>query len=99
MGRSQRHLEEFQGVNSADEAAGVEITISAPTEGAQSNPVTLTAAAFNAYGLDVSAAVRWHSDVDGPIGVGNGDVTLSDGAHVLSAAHSGVVETVEITVS
>ena len=99
MGRSQRHLEEIQGVNSAGEASGVELSISAPTEGAQTNPVTLGATAFNAYGLDVSNTVRWHSDVDGPLGIGAGDVTLTAGAHTITASHSGVEATAAITVS
>lgn len=99
MGRSQRHLEEFQGVNSASEAAGVEITIASPTAGAATNPVSLSATAFNAYGMDVSQTVRWVSDVDGSLGIGTGDVTLTVGAHTLSASHSGVTATVAITVS
>lgn len=99
MGRSQRHLEEFQGVNSAGEAPGVQLSIDAPTAGAQSNPVSLAATAVNAYGIDISDTVKWSSDVDGVIATGAGDVTLTAGAHTLTAEHSGVSDTVEITVS
>lgn len=98
-GRSQRHLEEVQGTNSAGEASGVSITITAPVAGAVTNPVSFDPDATNAYGQDVSKNVRWSSDVDGYLGAGAFTTTLTAGAHVITASHSGVEETAAITVS
>lgn len=95
--RSQRHLREFQGIDSAGSAGAAALTIVSPTAGANVNPVTLSATATSEEGTDASQFVAWSSDVDGALG-GNGDVTLSAGAHVLTAAIGGVTATVAVTI-
>ena len=99
--RSQRHLYEFQGTDAADEAGReVVVTITAPAAGAVENPVTLTATAFNKYGLDVSDTIKWSSDVDGVLGLGGSlAVSLSVGAHTVTALHSNITDTVAVTAS
>lgn len=95
--RSQRHLREFQGFDSAGDAGVVALTITSPTAGANVSPVTLTATATNEEGTDISSSVLWSSDVDGALG-GNGSSALSAGAHVLTAAVGGVTATVAVTI-
>lgn len=99
--RSQRHLREFQGIDSSGSAGGagaVALAITAPTAGAVVNPVTLAATATNDEGANVSNFVSWSSDVDGALGR-NGAVTLSVGAHVLTASLDGATDTVAVTAS
>ncbi len=67
------------------------VTIGAPATGAtlfDDSPVALTATAMDRLDGDLSAAILWRSDVDGPLG-SSGAVTvprLSRGAHVLTAS-------------
>lgn len=96
--RSQRHLREFQDIDSSGSAGAVALAITSPGAGAVVNPVTLAATATNEEGADVSGFVSWSSDVDGALG-GNGAVTLSVGAHVLTASLDGATDTVAVTAS
>lgn len=97
MGRSQRHLREFQGFDSAGSAGVVALTIASPTAGANASPVTLTATAFNDQGVDISSSVVWSSDVDGALG-GNGSSELTAGEHTLTASVAGASATVAVTI-
>lgn len=97
--RSQRHLHEFHGVGSAGTVgAGATVSISSPTAGAATNPVTLTSVASNDAGGELSTLVSWSSDLDGALGTGDGlSVTLSAGNHTLTATVGGASDTVAIT--
>ncbi len=85
------------------------VTISGPSDGAQytdEDAVTLEANASDAEDGDLSAAIVWSSDIDGPIGTGT-PVIVTDlrlGTHVLTAlvsdsANQAAAASVTVTIS
>lgn len=101
MGRSQRHLREFQGGDSSDwPGVGTAVNITSPTAGAVDLTVTLTCTATNEDGGDAANFVTWSSNVDGELGMGNNfTATLSAGAHTITADCGGTTDTVAVTAS
>jgi len=91
MGRSQRHLQEFQGGDSADYPGKViALTISSPTTGASGTSVTLTGSATNEDLGNASHLINWSSNQDGALGRGNNlAVTLSVATHTITATCGG----------
>lgn len=96
--RSQRHLREFRGLDSAGLAGAVALAITSPSAGANTSPVDLAATAVNEEGKDIAHLVQWSSDLDGALG-GNADgVALTAGTHTLTASVGGASATVEVTI-
>ena len=101
--RSQRHLREFsqEGTDSSGSPGlGGSVSITAPVAGAVSTTLTLSGVATNAEGGDASSQINWSSNVDGALGKGASiEVTLTAGAHTLTAEVGGVTDTVAVTAS
>jgi hypothetical protein len=101
--RSQRHLREFsrEGQDSTGSpGVGASVTITAPGAGAVSTTLTLSGTATNAEGGNASESINWSSNVDGALGRGASiDVTITAGAHTLTAEVGGVTDTVAVTAS
>lgn len=99
-GRSQRHLREFQGIDSTSVPfGGGSVTINSPAAGATGTTFNVDATALNAEGGVADSYVSWSSNVDGALRKGDGSVTVTAGAHTLTADLGGVTDTVAITAS
>ncbi|HEX7719290.1 MAG TPA: Ig-like domain-containing protein, partial [Woeseiaceae bacterium] len=92
-------------VNVSGNAAPV-VTITAPADGAMFDPgetITFIGSANDAEDGNLTAALSWTSDLDGPLGTG-GEISdvLSDGTHVVTASvtdNGGLTRSQQITVS
>lgn len=98
MPRSQRHLREFQGLDSAGSGGAVALAITSPTAGANTSPVDLAATAVNDQGVDIADLVQWSSDLDGALGGNATGVALTAGTHTLTASVGGASATVSVTI-
>jgi len=75
------------------------VTITAPAAGGTALTFTVSATATNADGGNAASFVSWSSNVDGALRKGDGSVTVTAGAHTLTANLGGVTDTVAITAS
>jgi hypothetical protein len=98
--RSQRHLREVQGIDSTTvDIGGGSVSIDTPSAGGTALTFAVAATATNSDGGAAQRNVSWSSNVDGFLRYGDGSVTVTSGAHTLTADLGGVTDTVAITAS